>query len=695
MRTRSWLTLVPVGLLSSVVGCLERTAVAPSAEGSPPPVTSSARSLAGAEGYRGAAEVRTGWIRNRAGRPMRVTYEVRGTDAVWEGDIVIGRVGEIPASEQELRMTERSRGVVIDGSGYRWTNGVVPYEVDPGLPNQDRVTNAVKHVNETTNGVFLRPRVAGDGDYIRFVEDDGCSSPVGKQGGENTIKLATGCGTGSTAHEILHSLGVYHEHTRCDRDGFVTINLSNVESGKEHNFTKKCDDASDIGTYDRGSIMHYGPYAFAVDNAIRTITAIDGVYTGMGQRDALSASDIATVNELYGANNDAPTAVLEVLAGPKVEGSGVGFKGDASSDPDDPTLTYAWTFGDGGTSTAKNPNHIYADNGSYTVELTVSDGYASHAVQTTVAIGNVAPQVFAGPDASRKEAEGFIRGGNFTDPGADSWTATVDYGDGSGVQALPLSGKTFVLSHAYVDNGVYTITVTVTDDDAGADDDPVVMTVTNVNPVVAPLADATVTSGETFNFSGTFSDPGVIDFPWTWTLAWGFGLNTTGSTNDQSAAITASRQVCTAGSYTVTLSVTDKDAGTGARSMTLTVPYFAIGIDISPTQSPNPVSLSNRGLLPVAILSTATFDARQVDPSTVTLGNETGSDTQVARQNNGRWQSKIEDANGDGRPDMIVMVEVPALVRNGDLTASSTQLVLRGYANGCTNFRGVDAVRPQ
>ena len=49
-------------------------------------------------------------------------------------------------------------------------------------------------------------------------------------------------------------------------------------------------------------------------------------------------------------------------------------------------------------------------------------------------------------------------------PGADTWTATVDYGDGGG-GALALDGKTFALSHTYLVAGTFTVTVTVFDDD--------------------------------------------------------------------------------------------------------------------------------------------------------------------------------------------------------------------------------------
>ena len=67
------------------------------------------------------------------------------------------------------------------------------------------------------------------------------------------------------------------------------------------------------------------------------------------------------------------------------------------------------------------------------------------------------------PDpTSVNEGATFTSSGSFTDPGADTWTATVDYGDGSGDQPLSLGpDKTFTLSHVYADNGRYTVTVTV------------------------------------------------------------------------------------------------------------------------------------------------------------------------------------------------------------------------------------------
>src|SRR5204863_6954640 len=63
--------------------------------------------------------------------------------------------------------------------------------------------------------------------------------------------------------------------------------------------------------------------------------------------------------------------------------------------------------------------------------------------------------------------ETYTATGSFADPGADTWTASVDYGDGGGPGPLALTGKTFMLSHAYATAGTFTVTVRVTDQDGG------------------------------------------------------------------------------------------------------------------------------------------------------------------------------------------------------------------------------------
>lgn len=83
---------------------------------------------------------------------------------------------------------------------------------------------------------------------------------------------------------------------------------------------------------------------------------------------------------------------------------------------------------------------------------------------TTILINGVPPTVNVGTDATITQGDSLSRIGSFSDPGADTWTATVDYGDGSGSQPLALNAdKTFRLDHSYTRPGTFPVTVVVTD----------------------------------------------------------------------------------------------------------------------------------------------------------------------------------------------------------------------------------------
>ena len=676
------------------------------------------------EGYATIGEVRTGFIYDRTGQPLEITYEIHDGFAIWQGDIIIGRDGEIAASPAELATSAPGplRGVVIgaDGGNNRWPGGVIPYTINAGNPpTQSIVDGAIDWIEDQTPGITLVPR-SGEADYVTFQNASGCSSEIGRVGGQQFINLkvndgVTLCTTGNAAHEILHALGQFHEHTRCDRDSFVTIDYAEIEAGREGNFYKAGSDAQgddcgddepvfDIGAYDFGSIMHYSVDAFAVGSNPTIIpTAPVPAGVTIGQRNGLSDTDAATMDQLYGANNAAPTVVVDALAASYPEGTPVPFdaSGSSDADDDDDLLTFSWMFGDGtcpgpAACSDDDPDHPYADNGTYGYSVTVSDGFDAAAFGSSIDVTNVAPGVTVGADATIDEGDEFTRNGSFTDPGADTWTATVDYGDGGGAMALALAGKDFSLAHTYIDDGVNTVTVEVTDDDGGVGSDDAEVTVNNVAPTVDAGPDATVDSGETYDFSGSFSDPGIVDDPWAWVIEWGDGTpNTEGSTDDQSAAVEASHQVCTAGTYTVTLTVTDKDGGVGMDDLELTVPYIPVQIDILPGTDRNPINLKSGGNLPVAIFGSADLDVADIDPSTLTLGDESDPDTSIGQKNNGAYEAYVEDVDGDGFMDLVAMFPRKALVSGGDLTEFSTELVLRGFlADACTNIRGADVVDP-
>lgn len=181
------------------------------------------------------------------------------------------------------------------------------------------------------------------------------------------------------------------------------------------------------------------------------------------------------------------------------EASPIIFSEATATDPDKDHLNYSWTvdnpvmcsFDD---SSTLNSYLTCSDNGIYEVTLTVDDGINDPVSDsTTVTVGNVSPTVDVGEDITIHECGSCLQTGTFTDPGADTWTATVDYGDASGDTPLALVGKTFDISHTYDEPGAYTVTVTVMDDDGGNGVDTVVVTVLSVEEAITAVRDDLVT----------------------------------------------------------------------------------------------------------------------------------------------------------------------------------------------------------
>lgn len=182
------------------------------------------------------------------------------------------------------------------------------------------------------------------------------------------------------------------------------------------------------------------------------------------------------------------------------EGASVTLSAAGSTDPDGDALEYAWSFGDGATGNGASVSHTWAQDGEYTVTLTVTDsrGLTSSAA-TTAQVANVPPAIGVFAGATLLPGERYSASGTFTDPGADAHSATVDYGDGSGVQTLALNGNGFSLSHRYAAAGTYTVTVRVGDDDASTARTSTVTVLTPAQGVAAAIELAEALSARGLN----------------------------------------------------------------------------------------------------------------------------------------------------------------------------------------------------
>lgn len=252
-----------------------------------------------------STDVRTGWIYGPDGKAAEVRFSVHDGWAIFEGDINLGRADSIAKTREELTRASGPRfGVFINGSSYRWPSGTVPYVIDAAFGSYERQTiqDAMNHVAGSVAGVNFKARTTETSYVVFAYSTGGCNSPVGRQStsAPQTISLPLWCAgsMGSVAHEILHSLGMWHEQSRCDRDSYVTINTGNVIPSELHNFDKKCFGNTSVFGYSEGSIMHYGPYAFTANNQ-PTITSKRGLDYLMGQRSGLAQSDKSTINYIY------------------------------------------------------------------------------------------------------------------------------------------------------------------------------------------------------------------------------------------------------------------------------------------------------------------------------------------------------------------------------------------------------------
>ena len=111
-------------------------------------------------------------------------------------------------------------------------------------------------------------------------------------------------------------------------------------------------------------------------------------------------------------------------------------------------------------------------------------------------------------------------------------------------------------------------------------------------------------------------------------------------------------------------------------------------VDIKPLEWPNSVNPTAKGVLPVAILSTASHDATDVLIASVAIGG-----VHVDVKPNGTYHYGYEDVEADGDLDLVVFFRIPDLVRAGVLTRATTQLTVSWRTTDGRTWSDADGVR--
>lgn len=328
--------------------------------------------------------------------------------------------------------------------------------------------------------------------------------------------------------------------------------IQNIAGGSGYNATdlKSVDPmlgslANNGGPTQTHALLTGSPAINAGDN-VRAVDATGNTLT-TDQRGQLRISNGTVDIGAYEMQNRTPIANA---GGPYsvAEGGSILLSAAGSSDPDLPAdaLSYAWDLDNDGAyddATGSTPTFSAVGlNGptTRTIRLKVTDLaglFATTSVQ--VSVTNVSPIVQAGSNVSIAEDVTFTRTGSFTDPGNDTWSATVNYGDGTGSQPLVLNAnKTFTLSHVYPDNGSYTVTVIVTDDANTSGMDSVAVTVANAAPTAIFDVPTTVVEGTALIIALTNPHDSSADESAGFSYAFDFGQGFSAYSATNSAFIT-------------------------------------------------------------------------------------------------------------------------------------------------------------
>lgn len=193
--------------------------------------------------------------------------------------------------------------IIIEGEQWhypkwRWSDGKVPYWIDRSIVSRPEILSKLQaaidafHTQTPIQLIEMQKNEYPDY-YVTFkYHDTDCNSYLGRLCADQTVNIPDWAVTGNIMHEIMHTLGFNHEHSRIDRDQVVRVNPSSVKEGWRQNYLA---DGHPIGQYDKHSIMHY-----PTDNALRFIEK-DKYWSA--NREKFSELDLKALRYIYGKPN--------------------------------------------------------------------------------------------------------------------------------------------------------------------------------------------------------------------------------------------------------------------------------------------------------------------------------------------------------------------------------------------------------
>ena len=347
-------------------------------------------------------------------RGMPVTYIVKDGKAVFQGDIILEKVA--PISSQLRSPSSSIDSVSVAYSKYLWpkvgSQYQIPYIITSGSGDLTNLNTAITQFNNTFSNIKFVARTT-ETDYVNFNFDPSnnsgqCEATVGRAGGEQAVGGAGGssnpCTVATILHEMGHTVGLWHEQSRPDRNTYISVNYGNLIKGSISNFNQIYDNLVESTLFDYASVMEYPPFSFSRNGG----PAIESIPAGipLSNLTGYTAADIDGIERLY---SNAPTAVTVTSNPPGLQ---VIVDGVTVTTPQ----VFNWTLNS--THALNVPSNVQSQSGNIVNSTTATTFYytygrwndstaASHTI--TVLPGNGEPATPATSPAVTTYSANFIQ----------------------------------------------------------------------------------------------------------------------------------------------------------------------------------------------------------------------------------------------------------------------------------------------
>ena len=187
--------------------------------------------------------------------------------------------------------------------GQAWPNGVVPYALHPSVTPAmaQSLVAAMQEISSRVRVQFVP--YTNQADHVLVRDANINSSPIGRQGGMQTLFVANWGSRFEVVHALMHVLGCWHEHQRPDRDTYVQVQQANLDPARAVEFALVPLGNTYGLPYDFDSVMHFGATEGGINGAT-TLVALppnQSQQGTMGQRTQLSSGDVEVLRRTYGS----------------------------------------------------------------------------------------------------------------------------------------------------------------------------------------------------------------------------------------------------------------------------------------------------------------------------------------------------------------------------------------------------------